>query len=374
MIVNGLDLDTAVAEGIISRDQATQLRDLTVRDKVMDDAAIDFSQDTRDEPFRLLRGFRDFFIAIGVVIFAVGLSSFLYTFVGKFGTTHDDLAKASGQHLSFILISFGLCVFGIAQAEFITRRQRLPLSSLVVSIALALWSAMLFGATALLLFSDATPNSASAVLGSWQIAAWGGATGGLLSVIFFYWRYRLPFALLLLAASIVVLSILFAKDFWGPAWFIEYSRHLIGFWGIAIFLGAMWFDVKDRLRVTRLSECAFWLHLFAAPMLVHALLIGDHHDTPNTAFILGIMAVFAVIALLIDRRALLVSGLSYFTIAIGQIVSSSSLLGIQSFALTASILGGFMLVLGLGWTPIRRGALVLLPFDALKSRLPPTAV
>jgi hypothetical protein len=371
MIVNDLDLDIAVAEGVISRDQAAQLRDLSVRDKVMDDSTIDFSQDTRDEPFRLLRGFRDFFIAIGVVIFAVGLSSFLYSFVGKFGATQGDMAKAAAQSLSFLVISFGLCIFGVVQAEIITRRQRLPFSSLVVSIALAVWSAFLFGAAALLMFSDKTT---SAGLGGWQIAAWGGATGALLSVIFFYWRYRLPFSLLLLAASIVALSFLLATEIWGPVWFVDYGRLLIGFWGVMIFLGAMWFDVKDRLRVTRLSECAFWLHLFAAPLLVHALLFGNSREEPDAALILGMMGVMSVIALLIDRRALLVSGLSYFTVAIGHLVSGSSVLGFQSFALTAFILGGFMLVLGLGWTPIRRGVLALLPFDAVKARLPPAMV
>lgn len=373
MIVNGLDLDTAVAEGIISRDQATQLRDLSVRDKTMDDSTIDFSQDTRDEPFRLLRGFRDFFIAVGVIIFAVGLSSYSFSFMGKISTADGAWAQISNQALSAIVITFCLCVFGVVQSEIITRRQRLPLSSLVVSIAFAVWSAMLFGAIALYIVLSDEQSAASAFQTGGQSVYWTAVIGALLSIVFFYWRYRLPFALFLLAGSLVALSFLVVKDLWGPAWFLDYGRLLVGFWGIVIFLGAMWFDVKDRLRVTRFAECAFWLHLFAAPMLVHALLFGDPHGTPNTAFILGTMAVMSIIALLIDRRALLVSGLSYFAVAIGQLVSSSSLLGFQSFALTAFILGAFMLALGLGWTPIRRGALALLPFDALKSRLPPTA-
>ena len=67
----------------------------------------------------------------------------------------------------------------------------------------------------------------------------------------------------------------------------------------------------------------------------------------------------------------MVSGLSYFSVAIFRLVSDSTLFGDQTFALTAFILGGFMLTLGLAWTPIRRVALAALPYDSLKSRLPP---
>jgi len=89
--------------------------------------------------------------------------------------------------------------------------------------------------------------------------------------------------------------------------------------------------------------------------------------------VFGVMAALSVIALLIDRRALLVSGLSYFAVAISQLVSSSSFMDDQNFAFTAVILGGVMLALGLGWTPVRRAVLGALPFNSLKSLLPPTA-
>ena len=39
--------------------------------------------------------------------------------------------------------------------------------------------------------------------------------------------------------------------------------------GIGVFLFAMWWDASDRARLTRRSDVAFWLHLLAAPMIVH---------------------------------------------------------------------------------------------------------
>jgi hypothetical protein len=39
--------------------------------------------------------------------------------------------------------------------------------------------------------------------------------------------------------------------------------------GIGTFLFAMWWDSSDRARLTRRADVAFWLHLLAAPMIVH---------------------------------------------------------------------------------------------------------
>ena len=39
--------------------------------------------------------------------------------------------------------------------------------------------------------------------------------------------------------------------------------------GVAVFLYAMRWDSSDPARLTRRSDVAFWLHLLAAPMIVH---------------------------------------------------------------------------------------------------------
>ena len=74
---------------------------------------------------------------------------------------------------------------------------------------------------------------------------------------------------------------------------------------------------------------------------------------------------------LIDRRALLVAGLSYFAIAVWNLIPGDSVLGDNRFAVTAMILGGFLLSLGLGWHPIRRVALALLPGERVRRLFPP---
>lgn len=356
------DLEAAVAEGIISQAQAERLRDFARRLSAGSDSeALEFSQDTRDEPFRLLRGFRDFFIAIGIAIFAVGLTSLLYSFTVESGGI--ETAAIRDRVWNVVLVAVLLLV-GIALAEWITRRLRLPLSSLVTAIAFGVWSAgfaiMLCALLAPSVFSD---NDAVYALVPWL--AFLGAVFGLIG---FYWRYRLPFTLLPLAASVAgfIYFVLYAT--FEASWTDLHTRLLIGVLGVAVFLAAMWFDMKDPLRARRFAECGFWLHLLAAPMMVHALLLGH-----NLVLILGSMAVLALIALLIDRRALLVAGLSYLAVAIAQIVSRSEALGGLEFAVTASVLGACVLCLGLGWTPIRRLVLEAVPADGLKARLPPVA-
>lgn len=368
MIVDRLDLDSAVAEGIISPDQALQLRDLAMRERSSDETAVSADMAgvadvagaadlVRDEPFRLLRGFRDIFIAVSVVIVAVGLSAVAMRNVGAIVFGMTDASQIGNVSGSGLFIAIGIWLSGVALAEIITRRRRLPLTSLVIAVLFAVWSAYLAGLIAYLSVSAA-------------MVQWGAMAGAILGTVFFYWRYRLPFALFLLAGLLVYLSIWMVGKATGTPWFAEYGRALIGVWGCVIFIAAMWFDLKDRLRVTRLAENALWLHLAAAPMLVHAVLFGGD-GTTGLGYALGMMTLLSVAALLIDRRALLVSGLGYFAVAISQLVSSGAVSGMLNFAVTTVILGGVMLVLGLGWTPIRARLVAAVPFDGLKSRLPP---
>jgi hypothetical protein len=151
-----------------------------------------------------------------------------------------------------------------------------------------------------------------------------------------------------------------------------------------VFVIAMSFDLSDRNRVTRRSDCAFWLHLLAAPLIVHSLVsmvAPQLSQITNAAAIavIAIVTVLASVAIAIDRRALLVSALIYVGAVIAYVIGGPAAWlapGGQSpggvYVLTLLILGTFVISLGVGWRPLRRLFIRVLP-GALGNRLPPEA-
>ncbi len=155
----------------------------------------------------------------------------------------------------------------------------------------------------------------------------------------------------------------------------------------------MYYDLSDRTRATRLADCAFWLHLLAAPLIVHSLIrlvlpapdaaraglasFGLTMTTSSAVTIFVIVALLTAVAILIDRRALLVSALIYLGVAIGYALTSAIRAGTENntsvFFATLVILGAMVLVLGAGWQPLRRLVLCLFP-AAIIGRLPPAAL
>ena len=85
---------------------------------------------------------------------------------------------------------------------------------------------------------------------------------------------------------------------------------------------------------------------------------------------LGIFVLLGLVALVIDRRALLVSGLVYAGTASGQLIAA---LGWGHSSLLTPVvlltLGAFILLISAGWRPLRRAILDRLP-AALSRRLP----
>ena len=65
------DLDVAVAEGIVTAEQVAALRALAVRRERERAMALG-----HEERFRFMRGFNDFFFAVGIVLFAAGMAFF----------------------------------------------------------------------------------------------------------------------------------------------------------------------------------------------------------------------------------------------------------------------------------------------------------
>ena len=140
-MLNKTDLSDAVSEGIITAEQAEQLNALSNRQHSDNDSLLSQQLETRDEPFRLLRGFRDVFIALGILFFCFGATSLYgYSMVAT-STEHSGLdywLSSKERVVGGVAGVFLLLLFGIAIAEIVTRKLRLPLASLVLSIAMAL--------------------------------------------------------------------------------------------------------------------------------------------------------------------------------------------------------------------------------------------
>ena len=118
--------------------------------------------------------------------------------------------------------------------------------------------------------------------------------------------------------------------------------------------------------MTRRSDCAFWLHLLAAPLIVHSLVSFVVPNitvlTDRAAWVLALIILcVAIVAILIDRRALLVAALIYAGSLIFYAMTGTSVgqmrndpaQGVMFFS-TLFILGASVIVLGIGWHRLRR--------------------
>lgn len=147
--------------------------------------------------------------------------------------------------------------------------------------------------------------------------------------------------------------------------------------GIAISSLAMWWDISDRDRRTRRSDVAFWLHLLAAPLIVHPVfnqlgLLGNSGTIVSAVVVLTLYVAIGVVALAIDRRALMVCGLAYVLIAGGALFCESGAVGIN-IAVTVMIIGSALLLLSAFWQGARGWGVGLLPTQ-LAGRLPPAGI
>ena len=187
-------------------------------------------------------------------------------------------------------------------------------------------------------------------------------------------RFRVPITVAAGAAAIAGLafaSLAFALD-----GIPNMKDILLGFvllLGVGMFLFAMRWDSSDPARVTRRSDVAFWLHLLAAPMIVHPVFtllgLNDGNATIGEGLIVIVLYVaIGIAALAIDRRALLVSALAYVLYALNELFRQVGAVELN-VALTALVIGSALLLLSAFWHQARRHVVQPLP-DSLKARLP----
>ena len=136
----------------------------------------------------------------------------------------------------------------------------------------------------------------------------------------------------------------------------------------------MKWDSLDIVRQTRRSDVAFWLHLLAAPMLMHPLFVSigifDKSISLTQALsVVGSYIAVAFVSLCIDRRALMVSSLAYVVYALRTLFKDYGNIS-QDFLVAALVISVALLLLSAGWQAARSGVLRCLPRSARRV-LPP---
>jgi hypothetical protein len=176
-----------------------------------------------------------------------------------------------------------------------------------------------------------------------------------LTSLLFYLRYKMPFSLLPLAAGLVSIAIAQIG--------VDVIKHPLIFtgFGLLVFIIAMWFDSRDTARVSHLSDSAFWLHLLASPLIVHGamvtMLFSDQawiQAMGKEVIIVTFFSGILLLALLLDRRAMLISTQLYMIYALTQLLQGqlNSTQNLLIYILMA--LGLFVIFFGTYWYKTRR--------------------
>jgi hypothetical protein len=311
----------------------------------------------------LITGFNDIFVAIASALLLAALAWIGYAIGPRI--EGDGPSPMSG--LLVAAAAWGL-------AEFFTRKRRMALPSILLLLAFVGGVAAAVGFELVLLAGPQTVSE-NRTLASGLAA---GAAALAAVAAWFHWRrFRVPVTVAAGAAAVVALVMALIASALASLGDIE--NILLAFLlllGIGVFLFAMWWDSSDPKRETRRADVAFWLHLLAAPMIVHPVFkllgLSDGGGSAGGAFVvLLVYVLFALTALAIDRRALLVSALAYVLWALSRLFeqatagTSSEL----SMALTGLVIGSALLLLSAFWHTARRTVVQPLP-AGLRSRLP----
>lgn len=341
------ELESAVAAGTLSREAADALRAHV--------SGMRQTPSADEEQFRLITSFNDIFVAIAGILVLVGAGWFGYSI-------SRPLA--------------GLFVAGAAwgMAEFFTRQRRMAFPSIVFFLAFV-GGVYAFGTFAILNAMGIDDGGFFGTSRSFLIAQ-SVSAALVIAASWLHWqRFMVPIAVATGVAAIARLGFTLVATAAYPN-IGQWMLFLVLAGGLAIFAYAMHWDMADRERKTRKADVAFWLHLAASPMIVHPIfmLIGVNIGMKNdNAVMIAVIAIaiyagLAVVALMVDRRAILVSALVYVLAAAIFLVSKIGSSGV-AFALAIIIIGASLLMLSAFWQAMRRRVLPLLP-EHWRNRMP----
>lgn len=384
------EIQSAIAAGVLSEESAAGLRAHVdeLRGHVGELRGQAHARSS-EESFRLISSFNDIFVAVGIVIVLVAAGAIAGVIAewlvpspeqpfGEDGLRTDvDLdahyqAAIFSENLSGMLTGVCVALASWLLAEFFTRKRRMALPSilLLLSFVGAVFAAA-FNLGGLLIVDREGAESAFLVTGAGAI---------MVLAAYLHWRrFMVPITVSAGtgAMALAVISLIVAVV--GPDNInIEDVLLLLLVFaaGLAVFAFAMRWDMSDLTRTTRKSDVAFWLHLLAAPMIAHPIfaLLGvfsgdDEMGIGGSIAVLAIYVLFGLVALAIDRRALLLAALAYVLAALSFLFTSFGAVELD-FAFTALIAGSALLSLSAFWQPGRQFVVKRLP-HGLQEKLPP---
>jgi len=304
-----------------------------------------------NEAPRLIRGFHDILITIGILVALSGIA--------------------------ILTSAFGMVIAIIVMSEIFIIRQRLALPAYILTVMFI----YAMGASLILLTKDLLSGSDSITLLVMTL-------GLFLSLVLYYKRYRVPFALasLIVSALLTIFSLLLlAISLDGNLVSIfKDNIRLVGGIGLIItltqFFIAMKFDMQDPERVTRRSDVAFWLHLSTAPLLIYSLftfIFGNDGfwwskdpSALDALIAIIIISFMIIVGIVIDRRAFVTAGLISMGVAIYIITDFSGFNSTVIIALSLVAVGIIVLSLGSSWQRLRAIFVSRLP-DNVQKVLPP---
>ena len=350
------DLEEAVSSGAIDAAAATKLRAFVEQRRSL--PLVD------EEHFRLISGFNDIFVSIAAAILLFAVSWIGQSIGASMGLTIEGNGPSPLAPLAVAATAWGL-------ALFFTAKRRMALPSILLLLAFVGGVLAAAGFSLVLGIGEERLNDNQALGG--LLAASAAAIAAVAA--WAHWkRFHVPITVAAGGGAVAAIAIGLLVSVIGP---VDDIRNIILgsvlLLGVGMFLFAMRWDASDPARVTRRSDVAFWLHLLAAPMIVHPVftLLGLNDGNATIAEGLVVILLYialGVTALAIDRRALLVSALAYVLFALQSLFREVGAVELN-VALTALVIGSSLLLLSAFWHQARVIIVGWLP-QTLRSKLP----
>ena len=333
------DLDIAIEKGVLTKQAVEDFRAL-VSTRIEDTPA-------DEERFRLVTGFGDIFVVLVAGLFISASVWLVDQFYGDFG---------------ICLAPF--LVWGLSEIYVRQRRMALVAVSSTMAFAFSIFASL------------------ETILR--EIGWAGDGEDSLLTSLFltipFTWlhwqRFRVPITIAIGVAILAIYLLMLVCDYGLVCDEDGYGgsglQVLMWLLGVGAFALAMYWDISDLRRVTRNSDIAFWLHLIAAPLIVHPIFEGlgfldNEVTTLNAVIAVAFFLILTTTSLLIDRRGFMVSSLFYVIYVVFEVMSHYD----ESYRmpLTILVICAPLLLLSAFWHQARNLAMDYIP-DSYRQYLP----